>query len=529
MKELVLEEPDTDFEKTYGNDIPGMYGYAPELKESKYGTAERIFAFICMILGYFAIRSFNDAGLGASVTVVLMIAATAVYMNYKGALQRLPHYVYLTVVALFSSVFILSDDGFIKTLATLFIILALLFYPYFTHGSGRGGFIDDTFVFDMIKSVLIMPFSSIVSIFPAAFSVKRKKKSGFRAWHVAVGLAAAVIPALIVARLLCSADLGFEGVMRSALDFLSHGAFKEIVWFTVSTPIAMYMFGSLFSNAARKHKAVLTPDQHTRFKSAVSVVPQAIAFSAVTPLCILYVIFLSVQAQYCFGGFASNLPDGMTYAEYARSGFFELCAVAVINMAVIILLAAFTKKKEGGKASIPLKIYSIVLSCFTLLLIAVAMSKMIMYINAYGLTRLRIFTSWFMILLAFAFIFVIVKQVFAKFNYFGVLAAVFAVLFGILCFSDVDGRIAEYNVNAYISGKTENIDMLQLSKLSDSAIPYIIELTQPVEGRSDGQNRATIYKANEIISEYKNKETDNNNIIHFNYPRYRAKKAAGLF
>lgn len=533
MQELILEEADFEAEKAFEEEFEENFNNGSEgsllSPKHSYGTVERVFAFICFISGYFILRAFNGAGLGATVTTVLLTAVLAVYMNIKGAVQRAPHYVYLAATALFSSVFVLSDDGFIKTLAAIFIFFALLFYPYFTQGSGRREFINDMFVFDMIKSTLIMPFSSLVSIFPAAFAGKRAKKSGFRIWHIVVGLCIAALPTFIVATLLCSADTGFKDLLNKAADFLSHGIFDEILWFTAGIPVAMYVFGSLYSNGISKHQSVLTRYQHETFRRVVSVIPQAIAYAAVTPLCVLYIIFLSVQANYYFGGFLSNLPDGMTYAEYARSGFFELCAVAVINMVVIILLAVFTKKKEGGKATVPLKVYSIVLSCFTLLLIAVAMSKMIMYIDAYGLSRLRIFTSWFMILLSFAFIFVIVKQIYTKFNYFGALAAVFAVLFGALCFCDVDARIAEYNVNAYITDGKKTIDMNQLSSLSDSAVPYILKLTHPVEGRSDGENEAVIYKATEILSKRKRESANGYDYLHFNLPRYVAEKAAEPF
>ena len=105
----------------------------------------------------------------------------------------------------------------------------------------------------------------------------------------------------------------------------------------------------------------------------------------------------------------------------------------------------------------------------------------------------------------------------------------FAVLFAVLCFSDVDGRIAEYNVNAYISGKTEKVDMVQLQELSDSAVPYILKLTHPVEGRSEEENNAVMTKAAEIISARKHESAEGYDIIHFNYPRYRAEKASDPF
>lgn len=50
------------------------------------------------------------------------------------------------------------------------------------------------------------------------------------------------------------------------------------------------------------------------------------------------------------------------------------------------------------------------LSIFTLILIATAISKMVMYISVYGLTQLRFYTTWFMLLLAVIFVMIIVKQ-----------------------------------------------------------------------------------------------------------------------
>ena len=180
MKELILEEADPAFENTVEDGLNGYTGQYPDVNKPRYGTADRVFAFVCFVLGYFVLRCFKDAGLGAFVTVLLMACGAAAYMSCKGVKQNTGHYLYLAAVMSFSSVFVLSDDGLIKALLTVFIFGALAFYPYFANGSGRREFINDMFVFDMIKSVFIMPFSSIAGIFPAAFSGKRAKKSGFR-------------------------------------------------------------------------------------------------------------------------------------------------------------------------------------------------------------------------------------------------------------------------------------------------------------------------------------------------------------
>ena len=153
---------------------PDLYD-EPRIETGKFGIPERVFAFLFFALGYLVCKSFSGtgAGLGAFAAAVTAVASVAVYFGLKGVRQRPWQYAYLCVTALFGSVYILSDNGFIKFLATVFIMFALAFYMYFTEGSGRYEFVNDMFVFDMIKSVFIMPFCSIASIFPAAFSSKR--------------------------------------------------------------------------------------------------------------------------------------------------------------------------------------------------------------------------------------------------------------------------------------------------------------------------------------------------------------------
>ena len=80
--------------------------------------------------------------------------------------------------------------------------------------------------------------------------------------------------------------------------------------------------------------------------------PHAAALGATIPLCVLYLLFFGVQAGYFLSAFRSYLPDGFTFAEYARRGFFELCIVSVINLAVILLAVFFCRRSENGKGGV---------------------------------------------------------------------------------------------------------------------------------------------------------------------------------
>ena len=101
-----------------------------------------------------------------------------------------------------------------------------------------------------------------------------------------------------------------------------------------------------------------------------------------------------------------KIPENTTYAEFARSGFFELCTVACINGAIIYGANAVS---ETGGTGRKMAVLAVILAAVTLFLIATAGAKMIIYITAYGFTPKRFYTLWFMVLLAIIFTLSLVK------------------------------------------------------------------------------------------------------------------------
>ncbi len=81
-----------------------------------------------------------------------------------------------------------------------------------------------------------------------------------------------------------------------------------------------------------------------------------------------------------------------------------------------------------------------------------------------------------MILVAAVFIVVIIRELIPRLPGVKVLFAVFTVCLAALCFCDPDARVAQYNVESYLSGQTDSIDKESLYELSESALPYIEQL-----------------------------------------------------
>jgi hypothetical protein len=112
---------------------------------------------------------------------------------------------------------------------------------------------------------------------------------------------------------------------------------------------------------------------------------------------ILFAGFVAVQLRYFFGGAALvEVAPHLTYADYARRGFFELVAVAAI--VIPTLLAAEWLIEAGGKKMFRILALAQVLLVFVILVSAYR--RMQLYVDNFGLTQLRLYTTAFLFLLA---------------------------------------------------------------------------------------------------------------------------------
>lgn len=185
--------------------------------------------------------------------------------------------------------------------------------------------------------------------------------------------------------------------------------------------------------------------------------------------------------------------------------------------------------KRTDAAAIPLsvRITSTLICAFSLIFAATAISKMFLYIGSYGLTRLRLLTSIFMVAIALLFIIMILFMYIKRFSAAKCAICCFAVIGLITGFCDVDRTVAGYNVNAYQSGILKELDVEYLGYLSDSAVPYIAKLTEsPDSSVSDEAFHALYYKAEDLfeINGNKVKFKTESNPAKYNYSRENARQ-----
>ncbi len=73
--------------------------------------------------------------------------------------------------------------------------------------------------------------------------------------------------------------------------------------------------------------------------------------------------------------------------------------------------------------------FIIALSLFTVLLIAIAISKLVMYIDIYGLSVTRVYAAWFIVLIAIFFVLVILREFMPEFRFYTIFSVAFCIMF----------------------------------------------------------------------------------------------------
>lgn len=114
----------------------------------------------------------------------------------------------------------------------------------------------------------------------------------------------------------------------------------------------------------------------------------------------LFLLFLVVQLRVLFGG--RELVEatlGLSYAEYAREGFFQLVAVSAIALPGLLVGDWLARQDPSSRRRFRGLAGALLL--MTTAVLASAALRMQLYVGAYGLTELRIYTSAFMVWLVF--------------------------------------------------------------------------------------------------------------------------------
>ena len=278
------------------------------------------------------------------------------------------------------------------------------------------------------------------------------------------GVLLALPALLLLGALLMSADPVFERLVTDAFAFdlelaLQHGAVIVLVgWFSAGYLRAFLLGDEPVMARLRVPQPALAPAE-------VSV--------ALWILNLLFLSFMLVQLRYLFGGAdLVAVTEGLTYAAYARRGFFELVAAAAL-VVPLLLAADWAAAPEPGRGRTVLRATMLVLVLLLAGVIGSAAYRMRLYQAAYGLTELRLLVSVAIVGLTAILAWLAATVLRGRRDRFaaGVLAIALSCL-AALHVMNPHAVIARINIDRAAAGAEYDADYLR--ELSADAVPVLI-------------------------------------------------------
>ena len=461
--------------------IPRTYYHnpAPYVLKREFDRTDRIFAALTIFVGLFfvwfiIVQEFN-MGIGATVSFTTALFLSYAYVSKKDMKIDGLHKVTFFMMAFLCIPFTLYNNRMALAMDFVTLLFGTLYWVYSANGKERkssGNYFSDFFV-----GCFAYPLMNYGAMFPAIFRKNDGKKNGNIKWII-LGLIIAIPFVGIVSALLMESDEMFEIMFSFIFDNFLSRVLEYVLYTIFGLPIAMAFFSAWYTKYIEDKKYSLMPKSQTVQKTNRYVVPLALVYSVIIPVCVVYFLYLISQVSYFISFIADNLlPKDFTIVDYARRGFFELCVIAVINLAVIILMVSFSKRPQG-KTAVGVKAITIIMSAFTMIFIVTAIYKMSMYIKKYGYTPMRIDTAVFMIFLFVIFVTIILHQIFGKINLFKTTTVILLLFLGVFNVMNVDAFVAKENIRMYKNGQIEWMGTDLLYRLDDSAYEYIVPFAE---------------------------------------------------
>ncbi|WP_426508836.1 DUF4153 domain-containing protein [Dactylosporangium sp. McL0621] len=356
----------------------------------------------------------------------------------------------------------LLSVGFFRAAGWLFALSALTAFGCLALAVGRHG---------RIPAVLHAPFTVVFAIFRAlpwsAAGLNRPGRpeprpaastNGLRLL-ASIGIGAALV--IVFGALFASADAGFARVVDAVTPTIDAGTVAR--WALVAVAAAALSLAGAF--------LVANPSTVGDGAPRARAVRRVEWLVPVGALLGLFGVFVAVQLTVLFGDRDYVMRTvGLTFAEYARKGFWQLLVITLLTLCVM----GVTARKAPRTDRMLLRVVLGLLALCSLVVVGSALWRMNVYEQAYGFTRLRVFVSAVEVWLGGLFVLVMAAGLTPSTRWLGRAGvALWVVTLLGLAVLNPDRFIAAHNVARSDRG---NADIWYLRTLSADAAPELAKL-----------------------------------------------------
>ncbi|MFI9643716.1 DUF4153 domain-containing protein [Micromonospora sp. NPDC051925] len=288
--------------------------------------------------------------------------------------------------------------------------------------------------------------------------------------RVVGSVVATVVVLLVFGLLLSSADAAFNHMLGAIVPEVNVG--------TVFRWIFLAVVGGLIAVAAT-YTLAAPPDLSTVDREGRRRLGTLEWGPAIAALTLLFVGFVAVQFTVLFGGERHVLRTaGLSYSEYARSGFWQLTVVTLLTVAVLGGVSRWARR-ETRFQRVLLRVLLGLLSALSVVIVVSALSRMYTYQKVYSFTGERIFVMAFELLLGAVFLMILVAGVRWRGRWIpGATVGLAVVMLLSLAVLNPEDYAARRNVARY--EQTGKIDAWYLRALSADATPALAKLPDRV-------------------------------------------------
>ena len=261
----------------------------------------------------------------------------------------------------------------------------------------------------------------------------------------------------------------------AAADPVFHHYASQLFSFNISSTIVFHVLDAVFFSFSFLGMYMWLfmaglDEEVARQRRAAFKIGNTEAYIILGSVAVLFLLFILIQVTYLFGGVTNVVGTGLTYAQYARKGFFELVAVAAITLGLIRAIDNRTVRRSL-KDTVLFIWLSAVLVVEVFVIMASALKRLALYEQTYGFTTSRLYGHLFIGWLALAFLllfFHIMRE--KKAHHFTFqLFVLWLLFFAVINLLNPAGFVAHQDFQRY--SQNGKIDIMYISSLPDDATP----------------------------------------------------------
>lgn len=277
---------------------------------------------------------------------------------------------------------------------------------------------------------------------------------------VAIGVLIAAPLLLVFGSLFASAD----AVFSDRLGALGRGIlFGSVFW-------RLFFVVLIAAAAAGLWRTMRSPDPAAPVLEERQRMDLTTAVTVLALLVALFAFFVMTQVI----GHRPRLERIIDYSTNARQGFFQLVIVAFLVLAVLLYLDWMTRRHDGRRSNAFDRL-AIVFVSLTGLVMVSALNRMRLYVDEFGLTELRFYSTAFMFWLAFVLLWFLATILRNRHSIFamGLFVSALAFILGLNAINP-DAFIVEANWQRHVDGA--NFSDRYNSELSLDSLPTLLAI-----------------------------------------------------